>query len=71
MLAGTTSLNPGQSRDIDLFLRGDATFDATANRVALGAGITVNRVTVASPTRLVASVSVATTAALGTAASGC
>ena len=58
-------LAPGQTRDLAVVLRGAASFDAASTRVTLGTGITVNRVTVADSSRLVASVSVAATAATG------
>ncbi len=58
-------LAPGQTRDLTVVLRGAWAFDAASTRVTLGAGITVNRVTVAEPTRLVASVTVSTSATAG------
>ncbi len=59
-----TTLQQGESREIVVTGSPDAGFTSGA-RVALGAGITVGTVTVASPTSLVVQVSVAQDAALG------
>jgi hypothetical protein len=63
--ATPVTLAPGQTRDVLVVLRGAWSFDAASTRVTLGSGITVNRVTVAEPARLVATVTVSATAAVG------
>lgn len=59
------SMAAGTTGDLRISLNGNASFDATANRVTFGSGVTVNRVTVESGTSLVVNVTVAATAALG------
>lgn len=61
--ATPVTLAPGETRDLTVLLRGGAAFDAASTRVTLGAGISVNQVTVVEPARLVASVTVAAGAA--------
>ena len=56
---------PGSTVDVTFSLAGNAAFDPSASRVAFGAGITLNHVTFASPTSLVASITVADAPALG------
>ena len=63
--AGTTMVTVGTTIDLPITLQGSAAFDPSSNRVTPGTGITVNRVTVQSPTQLLASVTVSPTAPLG------
>lgn len=63
--ASPSTVGPGQALDLEMALQGNAAFDPVANRVTLGAGLTVNSVRLSSPTRLTVNVTVNAAAALG------
>jgi len=64
-VSGTAPLRAFRGRTVDVLLSGSGTRWDDSAQVSFGDGVTVNKVTAASPTALVANITVASTATLG------
>jgi PKD repeat protein len=62
---GVPVVNPGQTLDVPVLIRGNAAFDGSSFRLTMGSGITVTRVVKRTATEAIATVTVAANAAVG------